>query len=562
MTENDDSQGTTPMDTTHETVAAIEEALGVSGVSLSLTDHGRDVVGRLGATWFVAAVRSLALAHPGSPLELVLEAVSIEPFPRPVPIHPSSAGGMYGEGRAIGRISVPAAGGGSAPVVSRVLIVPSAQMLEHGGGFEFIAPTSLKRRVAGRVYKELYRRAPLSLDRWRQQRNSQVIGHRASMAPISPALTSVVPQRHRSQDGRPVAWLALHWLETGGAESWAFDAARLAREAGYEVVMTADVPAPQRELERALAVADHVYLPANALAEEDWGQFLENLVVAHDISLVHIHHSARAYGFLPELRHRRPSTVVIDSTHIVEHRTGGFVKTSIEYSQHIDEHHVISPELRDLYLLDSHVEPSKVRYHPLTSPRPGTVPTPVAREGRALRIGFLGRLAPQKRPFLFVEMARRLHARHPDDFTFVMQGSGVLDELTSGQIARAGLVGVIERRAWGPVDDFLSSIDVLVVSSDNEGLTLTTLEAEQFGVLVLSADVGSQRTVIAPQVLVPREPAGFLRESVAALTHLATTPGAFETAARVQTELATALSAVESAATYLTTTLRTHKEPS
>lgn len=548
------------MNTARDIVAEIEAHLGLQGVRLSLTDHGSQIAGRLGGRWFASVVDSQRLAHPGRALELILTAITSEPFMRSHPVQPGTAGGMYGEGRAVGRLTVPGTGGSGGEPVARILTVPSVSLLDDAGEFEFIAPTSRERRIAAKIYKTAYSRAPLLLDRWRQSRNSSLVGHRREIKAISPGLVAQGPELARDPQQRPAVWLALHWLETGGAESWAFDAARIARDAGFEVIITADVPAPQRELDKALELADHVYVPANVLAEEDWGPFLRGVVSKHRIAALHIHHSGRAYGFLPELRHLCDDVLVIDSTHIVEHRTGGFVRTSVEYSNHIDQHHVISPELRDIYLLDAGLPKDKVHYHPLTRARTVATSPRAARAEGPLRIGFLGRLAPQKRPFLFVELVARLHAKNPEAFSFVMQGSGVLSSLTAGQIAKKGLGDVIERRDWGPVGQFMDEVDVLVISSDNEGLTLTTLEAEEHGVLVLSADVGSQRTVIAPNLLVPRDPSGFLGESVRALTRLATTDGAFAEALAAQAELVASLESVQPARDYLATTFTTLKE--
>ena len=72
-----------------------------------------------------------------------------------------------------------------------------------------------------------------------------------------------------------------------------------------------------------------------------------------------------------------------------------------------------------------------------------------------------------------------------------------------------------------PVSNTLARIDCLVLSSQNEGLTLTTLEALAAGVPVISTDVGSQRTVIVPDALVAREPGLFLTESVDIVTRMA-----------------------------------------
>ncbi len=41
-----------------------------------------------------------------------------------------------------------------------------------------------------------------------------------------------------------------------------------------------------------------------------------------------------------------PGTQLVDSLHVLEWRTGGFVDIALRLSNVIDEHHVISPQLR------------------------------------------------------------------------------------------------------------------------------------------------------------------------------------------------------------------------
>src|SRR5690606_37449508 len=88
-------------------------------------------------------------------------------------------------------------------------------------------------------------------------------------------------------------------------------------------------------------------------------------------------------------------------------------------------------------------------------------------------------------------------------------------------IRRGRLEHIIESRAHTrPVVDTWSEADLLVVSSQNEGLTLTTFEAVAAGVPVLSSDVGSQSTIVRGPVLVPAAPGAFVREATRAITAL------------------------------------------
>lgn len=546
------------MSSTNDLVKALEHRFVGYEVVLSTTDAGGAILGELGADWIGAVVDSLLMCQPGVRLELVLAQSDAEPLAPGGRVQPGTAGGMFVDARAVGRLTL-APASADAPVLKRILSLPGPALLAGDSSVVFGAGRGRVGEVVGRAYGSLYRRAPLALDMWKQARNSRALGRSRDMHPRASAI------RGGRLDGPgvdhvPTAWFAMHWLEPGGAEVWALDAAQIAKDLGYRVVITADVAAPQRWLDRALAIADHVYLPSNVLDEGDWGAFLRGLVRAYEPDLLHIHHAGRAYAFLPELRHLAPHTLVVDSTHIVEHRTGGFVRQSVEYSNLIDHHHVISPELRDLYLLDARVPAERVHYHPLTHGQSGGDAAARPTRSGPLRIGFLGRISAQKRPFLFVEVARRLHHKDPDAFTFVIQGSGPFDEYLDGQIRAAGLTGVIERRPWGSAEDLLRDVDVLVIPSDNEGLTLTSLEADRQGVLVVSADVGSQATVVPREVLLPREPRAFCRRAVHLLRELSKDPDRVETALADQHRLVGALRELQNASDFLRSLLQSHLE--
>lgn len=435
--------------------------------------------------------------------------------------------------------------------VSRHLILPSAAVLSGEAPFLFRGKLRPIDRALGTVYDRVYNRAPLALDTYRQWRNTK---HQQQWDEHTPAIHSATVAASHTADHQPWMWVAMHWLEPGGAEAWAFEQMKIARKAGYRIVLTADRIAPQRLLAQAYEYADDVYLCAQTFGRRERESFVAHLLARYRPRALHIHHAAIAYETLPLIRTLMPTIRVEDSTHIIEHRGGGFVASSIYYSNLIDMHHVISPELRETYVVEAGIDPEKVYYRPLTRmDQHDLAQRPLRkRDTRPLRVGFLGRMSPQKRPYLFVEVVRRLHRLAPNAFTFLMQGSGHLGGRTKRHIERAKLAGVIESRPWGPVSEFFDEIDVLLITSDNEGLALTSLEASSAGVLVVSADVGSQATVVAPGALLPRQPREFIRAAVNLLSDLAANePQRMGLLAR-QHELGQALLQLESASEFFT----------
>ena len=110
-------------------------------------------------------------------------------------------------------------------------------------------------------------------------------------------------------------------------------------------------------------------------------------------------------------------------------------------------------------------------------------------------VGFLGRFSPEKRPELFVDIAKI--ASQYKDIKFVMAGEGPMltkvlektDDLTNFEY-----LGVVTN-----ISDFFSQIDCLVISSETEGISLSAMEALSHGIPVLSTDVGGMRELLVDE---------------------------------------------------------------
>ena len=111
-----------------------------------------------------------------------------------------------------------------------------------------------------------------------------------------------------------------------------------------------------------------------------------------------------------------------------------------------------------------------------------------------LGVGFIGRFVYQKNPELFLDVVERL----PDQ-KFVMAGGGELDEKVRAEVKRRGLEDRVE--LLGSLDhksalEFISKLDVLLMTPRWEGLPLLPLEAMFMKVPVVSTAVGGIPEVI------------------------------------------------------------------
>jgi glycosyltransferase involved in cell wall biosynthesis len=409
------------------------------------------------------------------------------------------------------RSTVPAPVSADSPLIPLVLDLGGES---SEGGTNFYDRPGRKAKVL-RVARF---RAPIAFDALRQgltdYYEKRVTPNRRPhrMAPIG----TTTPSPGLSEEGQPAIIFGLHWLEMGGAERWAIETIALAREAGFLPIVLTDRESAhpwivRPELDGALVLP--VDLPISA---EEESALLLALLTNFSVKGIHVHHNGWLYHRLPWFKAMDPRIRTVDSLHIVEWRTGGFVEVAVKLSNAIDMHHVISPQLRDYMVLQRDVPKAKVSLAPLYGLNEVPAASKVERApGRPFTVSFVGRLSQQKRPYLFLRYAARLKRSTDQDVRFILHGSGTLEKETAQLVAKYGLTDHIElRQPPHSVDETLAESDLLVISSDNEGLTLTTFEATAQDVAVLSTDVGSQASLVSARALVPRQPLAFIKAAV------------------------------------------------
>ena len=111
---------------------------------------------------------------------------------------------------------------------------------------------------------------------------------------------------------------------------------------------------------------------------------------------------------------------------------------------------------------------------------------------------FLGRMIRQKRPDRFVEVIEQLHNKYQSgNFFGLMVGDGPLMTEVGALVDQKGLGGVLKLAgAQTEVWPFIAASDVLVLTSDTEGLPGVVLEAALLHVPSVASEVGGVRECI------------------------------------------------------------------
>jgi|GEM_PF-2422377 len=224
----------------------------------------------------------------------------------------------------------------------------------------------------------------------------------------------------------------------------------------------------------------------------------------HAIDVIFTTHSLWVYENCAGIKRRMPSIRIVDSLHVLEpyFLRGGFPDISGNRYVHpfLDSTILISDDLKGYLTRNYPVDPC--RLHVVRNGvdrlrfRPDPALKNVWKSGLGLApdsrlIGFIGRMTIQKRPFLFIEVAKRMVHKDASLF-FYMIGSGPMFEEAERLVEHNGLS---ERVILVPQSDeipaILNSTDLLLVTSSYEGAPLTIIEALASGVPVVSADVGA-----------------------------------------------------------------------
>lgn len=112
-------------------------------------------------------------------------------------------------------------------------------------------------------------------------------------------------------------------------------------------------------------------------------------------------------------------------------------------------------------------------------------------------IGIIGRLAPIKNHGFFLDLIKGLDENELPPFRAFVIGGGELEDDIKAKLNQTGLQDRVHMLGWEKqVEQPLAGLDVVVLTSDNEGTPVSLIEAQAAGRPVVSTDVGGVRDVV------------------------------------------------------------------
>lgn len=459
-----------------------------------------------------------SLLYPDDRVLLLVENANEESFSRPVVIEYKDTDQFLKAGSSI-HIHLEL-GTEKAPLPTKIFRLRAD--FRHEPPVPAHAKQSLPRKVIGKLRQVLSRRTPLVYECIKEiylnllERQSNHSFDR--LLNLNNPKDQSYPRRKHSIADRKAALVSMHWLDVGGAEAFAVDSCGLFHKKGYETIVLSAHNA-RRYYFQKLAASHTVYEIDRQVPPGEETRFICALIRQCNVSVIHNHHNLYIYESLAALRVFAPDIHVIDSLHIDEKNRfgGGFPRISIVWANYIDQHHVISHRLKQL--LTAHGVPSHsvIIGHlgkDLTPPVNFRIADSLA--AKKISLCFVGRMTGQKRPPLVTAMlvwAVKEGRRQGFDVKVDMVGDGFYLPAVQSFIQHSGVKSAFMLHGAGTnVEKLMQQCDMLVLGSENEGITLVAYEAFRSGCLVASTNVGAQSELVPDEMLLPASTMGAYKQ--------------------------------------------------
>lgn len=210
---------------------------------------------------------------------------------------------------------------------------------------------------------------------------------------------------------------------------------------------------------------------------------------------------------LPWLRNQFPNLVLVDYVHSAqkEWRAGGYGRHSAGMCPVLDYTYVCNEYCKNLMLSDYgcieskiktiYIGVNEVRFSP-QAVLPGSVYSSLKIEKSRPIVLFVCRMAPEKRPYLMLNIAKKMH-ESGNDAAFVVVGDGFLLNGMKQFVEKHALENTVYFA--GPQSDvrgYYKDAALTLICSSTEGLALTAYESMAMETPVVTSDVGGQTELV------------------------------------------------------------------
>ena len=303
------------------------------------------------------------------------------------------------------------------------------------------------------------------------------------------------------------------WMVTGGADRFNLNLVKKMNKRKFSFTIITTLPS-KNEWRKEFEKYATVYDLTTFLEMKDWISFINYIIKKNNINLIFNSNSEFGYKILPYLKAKHQDIPICDFVHMEEwyNRNGGFARDSSTMQNVIDKTYTCNENSRKIFIDYFKRNPQEIKTIYIGVDEKKFDPDKYNREdlikkfkyGKYLKdkfvISYICRITEQKRPFLLLEIVKKMSVIR-DDFIVIVAGDGTLLNEFKRKVREEKL------------DDFFVFVgnmkltqkiyamsDLTINTSIKEGLALTSYESLAMGVPVVSSDVGGQKELINEEV--------------------------------------------------------------
>ena len=307
--------------------------------------------------------------------------------------------------------------------------------------------------------------------------------------------------------------MIIPWMVTGGADRFNLDLIKRMDRKKFSFTIISTMPS-KNEWRRQFEKYATIYDLTTFLEMKHWIGFINYIIKKNNINLIFNSNSEFGYRILPYLKAKYPQIPITDFVHMEEWymRNGGFSRDSSNMQNVIDKTFTCNENSRNIFINHFNRNQSEIKTIYIGVDEKKFDPQKFNREKIIERINdkrlskdkiiisYICRIAEQKRPYLLLEVVKKL-AEIRENFVVVIAGEGPLLEEMKRKIKKEKLddffVFVGNRKN---TEEIYAISDLTLNTSIKEGLALTSYESLAMGVPIVSSDVGGQKELINNEV--------------------------------------------------------------
>ena len=311
----------------------------------------------------------------------------------------------------------------------------------------------------------------------------------------------VLPQYKK--DKKKTILFLFPWMVIGGADIFNLELLKRLPKEKYNLITLTTTP-NNNPLRQQFEEYSTVYDMSTFIDRINYQYFSDYIIKSRNVDLVFISNTEYGYYMTPYLKSKYPNIPFIDYIHSVDNADPrkGFGRCSRDVDKYLYStyccNNFTNQQLKEkfnkenvetIYIGtdDEKFDPSKFNKEEIKEkyklPKDKTI------------ISFIARFSEEKRPTMFIEIAKRIHEKNSNTF-FVMGGDGPLMKKVKEKIdSNFKLLGMVTNN-----DEFYAFSDITINCSSLEGLALTSYESVAMSVPVISTDVGGQTELIDESV--------------------------------------------------------------